>query len=145
MSERRPPMTERQCGSRTCKLNSPGCDETDKLFEIDSREEAIMSTLAVMAGFASHRRHNCGLIGTWGVRYLRDWLPSRTFATRTLLCEHANEHLIRTELTGIPIIQEAVRNAALEFQAQLEGDHPCAAVAAESNSQQSRGRRSRIR
>jgi hypothetical protein len=32
--------------------------QTDKLFEISRREVSMMSTLSVMAGFASHRRHN---------------------------------------------------------------------------------------
>jgi hypothetical protein len=34
--------------------------QTDKLFEINRCGVSMMSTLAVMAGFASHRRHNCG-------------------------------------------------------------------------------------
>jgi|HubBroStandDraft_1064217.scaffolds.fasta_scaffold81553_3 hypothetical protein len=32
--------------------------QTDKLFEISRYEVSMMSTLAVLAGFASHRRHN---------------------------------------------------------------------------------------
>jgi hypothetical protein len=32
--------------------------QTDKLFEISLCEVSMMSTLAVMAGFASHWRHN---------------------------------------------------------------------------------------
>ena len=32
--------------------------QTDKLFEISRCEVSMMSTSAVMAGFASHRRHN---------------------------------------------------------------------------------------
>jgi hypothetical protein len=35
--------------------------QTDKLFEISCREVSMMSTLSVLAGFASHPRHN-GLI-----------------------------------------------------------------------------------
>jgi hypothetical protein len=31
--------------------------QTDNLFEISRREVSMMSTSAVMAGFASHRRH----------------------------------------------------------------------------------------
>jgi len=31
--------------------------QTDNLFEISRREVPVMSTLAVMADFASHRRH----------------------------------------------------------------------------------------
>jgi hypothetical protein len=31
--------------------------QTDNLFEISRCEVSMMSTLAVMAGFASHRRH----------------------------------------------------------------------------------------
>jgi hypothetical protein len=32
--------------------------QADNLFEISRREVSMMSTLAVLAGFASHRRHN---------------------------------------------------------------------------------------
>ena len=32
--------------------------QTDNLFEINRRELSMMSTLSVLAGFASHRRHN---------------------------------------------------------------------------------------
>jgi hypothetical protein len=45
--------------------------QTDNLFEISSCGASMMSTLPVMAGFASHRRHNCGFIGNRG----RGWFP----------------------------------------------------------------------
>jgi len=35
--------------------------QTDNLFEISRREVSMMSTLSVLAGFASHRRHNASL------------------------------------------------------------------------------------
>jgi len=40
--------------------------QTDNLFEISRREVSMMSTLAVMAGFASHRRHNLAVRDDWG-------------------------------------------------------------------------------
>jgi len=33
--------------------------QTNKLFEISGGAVSVMATLAVTAGFASHRRHNC--------------------------------------------------------------------------------------
>jgi hypothetical protein len=46
-------------GSQTCTPNSPGCvAKQASYFEISRREVSIMSTSSVMAGFASHRRHN---------------------------------------------------------------------------------------
>ena len=47
-----------QCGSRTRKPNSPGCVANRQVVEISRPGMSTMSTLAVMAGFASHRRHN---------------------------------------------------------------------------------------
>jgi hypothetical protein len=45
--------------------------QTDKLFEISLLEVSMMSTLSVLAGFASHRRHNASFeadVATEGVR-----------------------------------------------------------------------------
>ena len=41
--------------------------QTDKLFEISLRDVSMMSTLAVMAGFASHRRHDRDLLRGGGL------------------------------------------------------------------------------
>jgi len=45
------------CGSRPVSRIRRAALQTDKLFEISSREVSMMSTLSVLAGFASHRRH----------------------------------------------------------------------------------------
>ena len=57
------------CGRRTCKPNSPGlrCQQASDLQSVP-REVSMTSTWAAMAGFASHRRPNCGFgfIGNQG-------------------------------------------------------------------------------